>query len=151
MARDWFYFASDVTQAGYKAVSITNSPDTANGFSKLQYWGIRWPTQQVANIYDWTDLINQMKIDATPTVIMINRRTVKIKRFDEKMSEDQLRTAFTDLIGGEPGVWPPPAKAGAAAENIGIKLEAEAKAAAERARQPVDEQQQRTPLPERRR
>ncbi len=128
MARDWLYFARDVGNAGYKALSITDTNDTAGGAARLNYWGVRWPMVKAANIYDWTGLMDQLKVTGTPTTVMLHRPTGRMIRFDRVASEEELRTAFNSLLGVPADQWPPTPNARAQAESDGLKFERDARA-----------------------
>lgn len=107
MARDWFHFANDVQAAGYKAVSITNEQDNPDGYSKLQFWSMRWPVKAVPNIFDWTGMYASFKIRVTPTILFLNRKTGTLRRIDEACDEGTLRRVFHEVAESANDAWPP--------------------------------------------
>lgn len=126
MARDWFYFARDVNQAGYKAVSVSLNDDTGEVAARLNYWGIRWPVRDSLNLSDWTHLQESLNITATPTFFLVNRRTGTMMREEGYRNEEQLRTMFRTVAGMGPGAWPPEQNAKAKAIGKALAMEEEA-------------------------
>jgi hypothetical protein len=124
MARDWFYFARDVTVAGYKAVAVTNSPDTRNGYGLTEYWAIKWPVHESSQIYDLTKLMDAMRIKVTPTTVFIDRRKGRMNRFEGVITEEKMRGIFSGILGGD-GSWPPDPNPAAQAKQAGLKMERE--------------------------